>query len=146
MRRCRQSLIVLALGALLVTGVAAAQQPRRFDVRVTVTHISERAGKIDPGARRLDQHLRKKFRYKSLRVIEQRRLALQLDEVGSVRLPNGRMFRVRPLNLGDRGLLMAVGWEDAMQMDMHAPSNHLMVIGGPAYQDGQLVISIEPRY
>lgn len=56
------------------------------------------------------------------------------------------MFRVRPLDLGDRGLLMAVGWEGEVMMDMRAPNNHLLVIGGPAHDDGQLVVSIEPQY
>ena len=69
-----------------------------------------------------------------------------MDEVGSVKLPNGQMFRVRPLNLGDRGLLMAVGWEGEVMMDMRAPNRHLLVIGGPAHGAGQLVISIEPEY
>jgi hypothetical protein len=56
------------------------------------------------------------------------------------------MFRVRPLDLGDRGLLMAVGWEGEVMMDMRAPNNHLLVIGGPTHGDGQLVVSIEPQY
>jgi hypothetical protein len=41
---------------------------------------------------------------------------------------------------------MAVGWEGEVMMDMRAPNNHLLVIGGPAHGDGQLVVSIEPRY
>jgi hypothetical protein len=81
-----------------------------------------------------------------LRVIKERRLKLGIDEVGSVKLPDGRMFRVRPLDLGERGLLMAVGWEGEVMMDMRAPNNHLLVIGGPAHDDGQLVVSIEPQY
>ena len=63
-----------------------------------------------------------------------------------MKLPNGQMFRVRPLDLGDRGLLMAVGWEGEVMMDMRAPNNHLLVIGGPTHGDGQLVVSIEPQY
>jgi hypothetical protein len=131
---------------LLSAGSAWSEEGRRFHVRVTVAEISENQGKIDSRAKRLDENLRKKFRYNSLRVLKERRLALQMDEVGSVKLPNGRMFRVRPLNLGDRGLLMAVGWEGEMMMDMRAPNHHLLVIGGPAHGTGQLVISIEPEY
>ena len=138
--------LVVAIGALLIAGSAGSQGDRRFNVQVTVAEISEAQGKIDSRAKRLDQNLRKKFRYNSLRVLKERRLALQMDEVGSVKLPNGRMFRVRPLNLGDRGLLMAVGWEGEVMMDMRAPNHHLLVIGGPAHGAGQLVISIEPEY
>jgi hypothetical protein len=139
-------LVVIVAGVLLVGSTAWGQGERRFQVKVTVAEISDTEGKIDKRAERLDLNLRKKFKYKSLKVIKERRLTLALDEVGSVKLPGGRMFRVRPLDLGDRGLLMAVGWEGEVMMDMRAPNNHLLVIGGPAHGDGQLVVSIEPQY
>ncbi len=138
--------LVIVSGALLAGNPAWSQGERRFSVKVTVATISDAEGKIDERAKRLDRSLRKKFKYNSLTVITERRLELRLDQVGSVRLPNGRMFRVRPLNLGDRGLLMAVGWEGEVMMDMRAPNNHLLVIGGPAHRGGQLVVSIEPHY
>ena len=131
---------------LLSAGSAWSEGERRFNVHVVVAKISDSEGSIDKRAKRLDDKLRKKFKYNSLSVIEERHLALEIDEVGSVKLPTGRMFRVRPLDLGDRGLLMAVGWEGEMMMDMRAPNHHLLVIGGPSYRDGQLVISIEPEY
>ena len=138
--------VVIVSGALLAGNPAWSQGERRFSVKVTVAEISNAEGKIDKRAKRLDRNLRKQFKYKSLRVIKERRLKLALDEVGSVKLPNGRMFRVRPLDLGDRGLLMAVGWEGEMMMDMRAPNHHMLVIGGPAHGAGQLVISLEPEY
>ena len=139
-------LVVIVSGTLLAGSPAWSQGERRFSVKVTVAEISNAEGKIDERAKRLDLNLRKKFKYNSLTVIKERRLTLELDEVGSVKLPNGQMFRVRPLDLGDRGLLMAVGWEGEVMMDMRAPNNHLLVIGGPTHGDGQLVVSIEPHY
>jgi len=139
-------LVVIVSGVLFAGSPARSQAERRFDVKVTVAEISDAKGEIDERAKRLDLNLRKKFKYNSLKVIQERRLTLGIDEVGSVELPGGRMFRVRPLNLGDRGLLMAVGWEGEVMMDMRAPNNHLLVIGGPTHGDGQLVVSIEPQY
>jgi hypothetical protein len=138
--------VVIVSGVLLAAGSAWGESERRFDVKVTVAEISDAEGKIDKRAERLDRNLRKKFKYNSLKVIKERRLKLAIDEVGSVKLPGGRLFRVQPLDLGERGLLMAVGWEGEVMMDMRAPNNHLLVIGGPAHGDGQLVVSIEPQY
>ncbi|MBW2493467.1 MAG: hypothetical protein JRE43_01850 [Deltaproteobacteria bacterium] len=147
MRRFNFGLWVgIVFGALLVAGSAWSEGDRSFNVKVTVAEISDAAGEIDARAERLDRNLRQKFKYNSLKVIEERRLKLALDEVGSVKLPGGRMFRVQPLSVGERGLLMAVGWEGEVMMDMRAPSNHLLVIGGPSHGDGQLVVSIEPHY
>ena len=112
----------IVFGALLVGGPAWSEGERSFNVKVTVAEISDAQGKIDARAERLDRNLRKKFKYNSLKVIKERRLKLALDEVGSVELPGGRMFRVQPLNVGERGLLMAVGWEGEVMMDMRAPS------------------------
>jgi hypothetical protein len=146
-KRCSFGLWVVIVSWVLFAGNPAwSQGERRFSVKVTVAEISDAEGKIDKRAKRLDLNLRKKFKYNSLTVIKERRLTLELDEVGSVKLPNGQMFRVRPLDLGDRGLLMAVGWEGEVMMDMRAPNNHLLVIGGPTHGDGQLVVSIEPQY
>jgi len=138
--------IVVVAGALLAGSPAWSQAKGRFSVKVTVAEISNAQGKIDPRAERLDRNLRAKFKYNSLRVIQEKRLELGLDEVGSVKLPSGRMFRVQPLNVDERGLLMAVGWEGEVMMDMRAPSHHLLVIGGPTHGDNQLVVSIEPEY
>jgi hypothetical protein len=138
------SLVGIALW--LSAGAAWSEGERRFNVDITVAAISDAQGSIDKRAKRLDENLRKKFKYNNLKVIEQRRLKLKLNEVGDVKLPDGRMFRVRALDLGERGLLMAVGWEGEMMLDMRAPNHHLLVIGGPAHGDGQLVISIEPDY
>ena len=147
MKRFSFGLLIIIVAATLLAGSPAwSQGERRFTVKVTVAEISNAEGKIDERAKRLDLNLRKKFKYNSLTVIKERRLTLELDEVGSVKLPNGQMFRVRPLDLGDRGLLMAVGWEGEVMMDMRAPNNHLLVIGGPTHGDGQLVVSIEPQY
>jgi len=137
---------VIVSGVLLAGSPAWSQAKRQFSIKVTVAEISNAKGKIDERAERLDRNLRGKFKYNSLRVIQERRLDLAVDEVGSVKLPSGRMFRVQPLNVDERGLLMAVGWEGEVMMDMRAPSNHLLVIGGPTHDDNQLVVSIEPEY
>lgn len=147
MQPYRWGLALFALASsLLATGQAVANEDRVFSVQVTVAEISDAEGGIDERAGRLYENIRNKMKFKSLRVIEERRLELEMDEVGSVKLPGGRMFRVRPLNLGDRGLLLAVGWEGEMMMDMRAPSHHLLVVGGPAHGAGQLVVSIVPEY
>ena len=88
-------LVVIVAGALLAGNPAWSQAERRFSVKVTVAEISDAAGKIDKRAKRLDLNLRKKFKYNSLKVIKERHLKLRIDEVGSVKLPGGRMFRVR---------------------------------------------------
>jgi hypothetical protein len=131
---------------LLVSGPAAAQEARRIAMEVMVSHISDRPGEIDARASELDRKLRQEFRYKSLRVLQSRRLSLELDEVGSLKLPNGKYLRVRPLQVSDRGVLTAVSVEGTLETDLRIRNGHLVVIGAERHDDGKLVISLEPHF
>ena len=101
---------------------------------------------VDERVRRLDRVLRKSFRYDVMDLVERHRMVLEMDEVGSVELPDGRSFEARPREINERGVLMSVQVEGNLQADVRAPSGHLVVIGAEPWRNGKLVISIEPRY
>ena len=137
----------LVLALVLGAGAGAAKaQEQRIDVELMVSHVSSTGGEIDPRARKLHQKLQGEFRYESLRVLQIRRLRLALNEVGSVGLPNGKTVRVRPLQVGEGGVLLAVDVEGAARMDLKVRKGHLVVIGAERYQDGKLVVSLEPSW
>jgi hypothetical protein len=145
-RGLERALAAAAVGLLLAAGPASAQTVTRIAMDVMVSHISNRPGDVDPAGRKLDRKLRDQFRYESLRVLENRRLSLKLDEVGSVRLPSGKRLRVRPLQVSQRGVLVAVTIEGILQTDLRIRNGHLVVIGAEPYEDGRLVISLEPHF
>jgi hypothetical protein len=132
--------------ACLVAAAAAAESGGPIAVEVMVSQISQEPGEIDPRARRLDAELRDEFRYESLHVLKKEKLSLALNQVGVVALPNGKELQLRPLSVSDRGVLMAVNVEGSVQSDMQIPNGHLVAIGAGRYQDGKLVISLEPSF
>lgn len=161
--------ILTALG-LLVAASASAQSEarRRINVDVIVSHVSQkppeappepglarslrgpeaaegRVREIDERVRRIDAALRGRIVYDEIELVERHRMVLDVDEVGSVKLPNGERVRVRPLDVGESGALLAVD-VGSKKLDVRAHSGHLVVIGAEPYRDGQLVISVEPRY
>jgi hypothetical protein len=132
-------------------GVASAQDRggRRSDrvpVNVLVVKTSNEKGGVDPRAKELDRRLKKQLRYKSMSVIQQERVDLEVDRVGTVELPDGRKVRMRPMHKGAKGVLMAVDVEGAVKLDARAPNHHKVVIGAGEYEDGNLAVSIEPDY
>ena len=146
--RIRAALAVVLAG-VVAASAASAQSARgddRVPVNVIVVHTSQRKGGVDPGARELDAKLKGQLRYKSMRVIQQERVDLRVDQVGTVRLPDGRKVRMRPMHKSDRGVLMAVDVEGAVKLDARAPNHHKVVIGAGEFEDGNLAISIEPDY
>jgi hypothetical protein len=144
----RDRLATAGLLAILLGFVspALAQEVQRIAVQLRVSHISQAPGTIDPAAADLDRHLRRDFNYKSLRLIEDRTLDLGLNEVGSLQLPTGRWVTVRPRNVGDTGVLLAVEVQGLLRTRLRVPNHHQVVIGAQSYDGGKLVISLEPRY
>jgi hypothetical protein len=132
--------------ALLVDGSAAAQAVRRIGLSLMVSHASQRPGPVDPAAEWLDRSLRNEFRYQSLHVIEVRHLNLRLQEIGGVVLPTGKHVNIRPLHVGDSGLLIAVDIEGTLQTDLRVANRNPVVIGVERYQDGKLILTLEPDY
>lgn len=143
----RHRVVFAALLACLVwVAPATAEDGGPIAVEVMVSHISQQPGEIDSRAKRLDAELRDEFRYESLRVLKKQKLSLALNEVGKVALPNGSELQLRPLSLSDRGVLMAVNVTGSVQSDMQIPNGHLVAIGAGRFEDGKLVISLEPRF
>lgn len=130
--------------SLLLAGTASAQTARRVGLDLTVSHASSRPGPVDPEAARLHQSLRDDFRYESLRVIERRRLDLRTGEIGGLELPTGKRVRVRPLHMGTGGVLLAIDIENTLQTDMRVPDRKPVVIGVDRYDDGKLILTLQP--
>jgi hypothetical protein len=123
-------------------GIGKPAKPR-LDFVVTVLHASPSPGGIDPGAERFDQLLRSSLRYESLRVMKAKQRHVKLNEIESVRLPTGAEFRFRPIDAGDRGVLVAVDWRKGPRGDFRLPRGKPLILGGQPFEDGQLVVILE---
>lgn len=132
----------------LSAAMVSAEEPRgeEWPLNVIILHTSDGEGGVDPRAREIDEKLKKKLRYNSLRVLREERVKLHADEVGTIELPDGRSLRVQPMHRGKKGLLMGIDVEDHVKLDARARKGHRVVIGAGAYEDGNLAISIEPDY
>jgi hypothetical protein len=132
---------------VVATG-AAAENPGAIAFEVTVVHVSHGKGGVEASdrARRVDRIIGEQIKYDSLRVLDFKRRQVPLNQIGSVKLPNGKRFRFRPMDLSDEGVLVAVDVEKSAQGDFRIPKRKPFVFGGQRYQDGQLVILLEPDY
>ena len=115
----------------------------RLDFEVTVLHASPGPGGVDEGARRFDRLLRSTLRYESLRVVKSKQRHVKLNEIERVRLPTGEDFRFRPIDAGDRGVLVAVDWKKTARGDFRLPRGKPLILGGQPYENGQLVVILE---
>ncbi len=142
----------ILLASLLAAGAASAEG-EKIQVDVLVTHVSQKpASDLNrllpkPGAdsNRLRQKLQQHTNLKHFELLKRESLHLDVDEVGTVDLPNGKRVHVRPLSVTEGGVLLAVAFEGGPQMDVKARRNKLLVVGGDSYEDGRLVVSLEVK-
>ena len=124
-------------------GFDAKPKKPRLHFEVTVLHASPSAGGIDPGAERFDRLLRDTVRYESLRVIKAKERNVELNEIEKISLPTGQDFRFRPIDAGDRGVLVSVDWKKTARGDFRLPRGKPLILGGQPFEDGQLVVILE---
>jgi hypothetical protein len=138
-------LLLGVLAAALATS-ASAQTLRRVGLSLTVSHASSQPGPVDPSAQELHRHLSSEFRFQSLRILERRRLDLRLQEVGGMDLPTGKRVQLRPIALSPSGVLIAVEIPGTLQTDLRVPNHNQVVIGVDRYQDGKLILTLQPDF
>jgi len=140
----RSTVLALLLGISTAWAPApsvAAADAVRFTV--TVLKVSGKPGPVDPRAARLNALLHARIRYESLQVLSVTKLSVALDGIGQLRLPSGKSFRFRPIDVGPSGVLVAVDLQDTAQGDFRIPRGKPLILGGPPYQGGQLVVVLE---
>ena len=138
--------LVAAIALVGASGAWAQGKRGRVPIRVLVTHLSNHGSGIDKDAKQLDEKLSRRFKYNSLKVLQNRTIDLEFDEVGEIRLPNGRAAWIQPIHKGKDGLLMAVDVEGALKTDARVRNHNQLVIRAGRYDGGDLVISLEPDY
>lgn len=138
--------VALGCGAALAPAGVLAQVADSVGLSLTVSHASPKPGPIDPRAAEIHRQLRHLFRYESLRVIEQRHVQLRMQELGGIDLPNGKRVEFRPLSVTTTGVLIAVEIPGTLQTDVRVPNRKQVVIGADSYQDGKLILTLQPDY
>jgi hypothetical protein len=133
--------------AVLVAGAVRSEESAATDlvpIEVTVLQLSDQPGEADPRVERFERLLRGQIPYQSLAVIDTHRRELPLNELWTLRLPNERSLQLRPLDLDrGQGALLSLDVEESVQGDFRVRRGQPLVVGGPRYGDGKLVVVVD---
>jgi hypothetical protein len=138
--------IGLCLAALGGAPVRAEEAPAGDAARleVTVLQASDQAGESDPRCERFDKLLRGQIAYGSLSIVDVHRREVPLNEVWTVALPTQRSLQLRPLDVDrDHGTLLSLDVEESVQGDFRVRAGQPLVVGGPRYGEGKLVLVVD---
>jgi len=123
-----------------------APVPSHVGLLLMVSHVTVQPGPVDPSAAEIHRRLHDEFQFQSFRVLERHSMDLRLQEVGGVVLPTGKRVELRPIAVSPTGVLIAVDIPGTLQTDVRVPNRKQVVIGVERYQDGKLLLTLQPNY
>jgi len=139
-------LAVALCGALLAAAGARAEESvgsESVPIEVTILEVSDQPGEADPRCERFDKLLRGQIPYESLAVLDSHRRDVPVNEVWTLELPTQRSLQVRPLEVTNQGTLLSLDVEESVQGDFRVRRGQPLVVGGPRYGGGRLVVVVD---
>ncbi len=141
-------LALLTAGLFLIGAHAASAQSRPCDVVVHIKSVlaSDMEEPIDPQLKELQRKLRLLFPFKAYHLESHSDAETRCGKMIEFTLPGGRILHVQPREIdGDMIGMELVLFEGARPMlttDVKLPNNGTLMLGGPRYQQGMLIISV----
>lgn len=136
--------LVLAILALAAGPAASSEPPVSIDLGVAVA--SNDGTRIDPQLADLRAKLKAMFDYTSYRMVDRRKRTLAVGETGEFALPGGRSMRVTPAPSSGSKVRLAVqvmeGQRNLLTTTLGLSRGGMVLVGGPAYQNGVLILII----
>jgi hypothetical protein len=144
---CRRSTIAAAV--VLITVVAVAAQTGRPQVNVKIDSVlaADTNQGCDQRLSWLKHRLKGLFHYSTYHLMHHDESHTGFGQTATFLLPGGRILHVEPMGMDGEMIRMEVmlfqGEEPMMTTDLKIMNHGIFMVGGPRYERGTLIISIE---
>lgn len=139
----------IALLLLLVTVAALAGQSARNQVEVKIDSVlaADTNQGCDKQLAWLKHRLIRLFNYSTYHLVRHEEIHTGFGQTATFALPGGRILHIEPIGMEDGMIRMEVmlfqGEEPMMTTDLKIMNHGIFMVGGPRYDRGTLIISIE---
>ncbi len=148
----RPNLTLLAVVTVMFTAhghALAGSTPvrgRRISVHVDSVVASDTDEGVDKRLASMGQRLHSLFNYSTYRLVSHKDTQTEIGNLVSFDLPGGRILHVQPREVvGDMismELVLFQGERPLMTTDLKLRNHGMLIVGGPRYEQGMLIISI----
>ena len=141
-------LLLAVLCALALPRVATAQQmrPQIVIVRVDSVLAADTNQGIDPQLGPMGPRLHKMFRYTTYQLVSEQNGRTEMGKMIEFTMPGGRILHIEPRSIDGNMIAMEVllfqGEKPMLTTDLKLPDNGNLIVGGPHYEQGELIITI----
>lgn len=115
-----------------------------IQIRVSIARASEDEGEIDPAARDIYEHLPAKYR--SIKLLEDKTVAVLLGEEAHVALPTGSEVRLLPVAVHGSQLHLQLDMPEVVNTSMRLANSRAFYVGGVRLGDDTLVFKLVPEF
>ncbi|MGH7779629.1 MAG: hypothetical protein ACREQR_07365 [Candidatus Binataceae bacterium] len=125
---------------------AQSAHPRVVTVRVNSVLAAETNEGVDPRLQSMGPRLQALFSYSTYRLVSDQARQTQCGKMIAFQLPGGRLLHVSPRAVDGDMIAMEIvlfqGPRPLMTTDLKLKNNGILIVGGPRYEQGMLIISI----
>ncbi|HUY26271.1 MAG TPA: hypothetical protein VMV27_02520 [Candidatus Binataceae bacterium] len=145
------AVIFAMLAPIACHGRALAQpahsaHPRTVTVRVNSVLAAETNEGLDPRLQSMGPRLQALFSYSTYRLVSDQAGQIECGKMIAFQLPGGRILHVSPREIDGDMIAMEIvlfqGPRPLMTTDLKLKNNGILIVGGPRYEQGMLIISI----
>jgi hypothetical protein len=141
-------LLLAALSAFLARGSAAAEQshPQVIILRVYSVLAADTNQGVDPQLGPIGSQLSKMFNYTTYELVSEQNGRTETGKMIEFTMPGGRILHIEPQSVDRNMIAMEVllfqGEKPMLTTDLKLPNNGNLIVGGPHYEQGALIITI----
>jgi hypothetical protein len=144
--RKRSGVAVLLL-LVTVAAVAAQKSKSQVDVKIDSVLAADTNQGCDKELSWLKHRLKRLFNYSTYRLVRHDEAHTGFGQTAAFSLPGGLILHIEPLGVDGDMVRMEVmlfqGEEPMMTTDLKIMNHGIFMVGGPRYEAGTLIISIE---
>lgn len=139
---------VAVLILLVGPSLAAAQAVHHYPVSVHIDSVlaADTNQGFDTRLEPMSRQLKLLFHYTTYRLVSHQERRTECGRMISFTLPGGRILHVEPRGIDGNMIEMEVilfqGERPLMTTDFHLMNHGMLLLGGPRYQQGMLIVSI----
>jgi hypothetical protein len=141
-------LLIAAIFAVLGAGKVAAQQshPQIITLRVFSVLAADTNQGVDPQLGAMGSQLSKMFNYTTYELVSEQNGRTEMGKMIEFTMPGGRILHIEPQSVDRNMIAMEVllfqGEKPMLTTDLKLPNNGNLIVGGPHYEQGALIITI----
>jgi len=142
------ALIIAVAFALAAQGHVSAQTIHQQVIVIQIESVmaADTNEGVDPRLGAMGVRLRKIFNYSTYVLVNEQNGRAEIGKVIEFSMPGGRVLHVEPQSINGNMIAMEVllfqGEKPMLTTDLKMPNKGWLIVGGPHYQQGELIIEI----